>query len=232
MEPSPKQIIAIGGGWLGADPVLDDFILSKARRDRPRVCFLPTASGDSESYIVSFYEAFSVSKCEPSHLTLFRGDPGTIRGRILDQDIVLVGGGNTANMLALWRLHGVDAALREAYASGVVLAGSSAGANCWFECSISDSFGDLQALQDGLGLLKGSVCPHYDSEEGRRLAFHSAIRDGLPAGLALEDATSAVFTEGALEEVVTSRVGSGAYSVSAQEDKVVEERLEVRLLTG
>lgn len=230
--PRPKQIIAIGGGWLGADPALDDFILSKAQRDRPRVCFLPTASGDSDSYIVSFYEAFPASKCEPSHLILLRGDLGRISERILEQDIILVGGGNTANMLALWRLHGVDAALREAYENGVVLAGSSAGANCWFECSISDSFGDLQALQDGLGLLKGSVCPHYDSEEERRPAFHGAIRNGLSAGLALDDATAAVFTDGVLEEAVTSRVGPAAYSVSLENGDVVEKKLEVRLLTG
>lgn len=229
--PPPKQIVAIGGGWLGADPSLDEFILGKAQRDRPRICFLPTASGDSDSYIVSFYEAFPAGKCEPSHLTLLRGDLGKLRERILDQDIILVGGGNTANLLTLWRLHKVDDALREAYGNGVVLAGSSAGANCWFEYSISDSFGDLQALQDGLGLLKGSVCPHYDSEEGRRPAFHRAIRDGLPAGIALDDATAAVFTDGVLEEAVASRVGPAAYSVSLKTGNVVEDKLEVRLLS-
>src|SRR2546430_15385511 len=118
------------------------------------------------------------------------------RPLIRDQDVICVGGGNTANMLAIWRVHGMDQALREAWDDGVVLCGVSAGMNCWFECSVTDSFGlELSALRDGLGFLPGSVCPHYDGEERRRPVYQQLVADGLPAGIAVED-SAGVFLRG------------------------------------
>jgi peptidase E len=150
--------------------------------------------------------------------------------RVAEADIVLVSGGNTANALALWRLHGVDRALREAWERGAVLGGPSAGANCWFEASVTDSFGaGLAGMRDGLGLLAGSFCPHYDGEELRRPVYERLVREeGFPPGIACDDHAAAVFRGTALEEVVAVREGAGAYRVGPDGG----EQLPARLLTG
>ncbi|WP_423247251.1 Type 1 glutamine amidotransferase-like domain-containing protein [Streptomyces decoyicus] len=185
--------IALLGGGFSDDPdtLLDDFVLDAAGRDRPKVCFLPTASGDAPGYIEAFHKAFGARGCETGHLELFRRTVTDLRAFVLAQDIVYVGGGNTANMLAVWRVHGLDAILREAYASGVLLCGISAGACCWFETAFSDSFGPPVPLSDGLGLLPGSLCPHYLPSWPARSARPSAYRskrsegvDGSPTGRA------------------------------------------------
>src|SRR5690606_13789708 len=130
-------------------------------KHQPRICFLATASGDARDYIARFHEAFAKKACEPSHLDLFRRTGQDLEHALLSQDAIYVGGGNTANMLAVWRLHGIDEALKKAWHAGVVLAGVSAGAVCWFEAGTTDSFGpELSALCNGLGLLRGSLCPH------------------------------------------------------------------------
>ena len=123
------------------NPLLDDYVLSLVGSDKPRICFLPTASGDSDSYIVSFYNAFGGSRAAPTHLSLFRRTIDDLRAFILDQDIVYVGGGNTANLLAIWRVHELDEVLREAWLNGVILCGLSAGSVCWFESGVTDSYG-------------------------------------------------------------------------------------------
>lgn len=151
------------------NPRLDDFVLSLSRRKRPRVCFIPTASADSALYIAKFYRAFA-RRCEATDLTLFdppalpRQPPRTsdLPDFVAHQDIFYVGGGNTAHLLATWRVHGLDKLLRRAWRAGAVLAGISAGMLCWFEDGLTDSFGELQPLNDGLGYIKGSACPHYD----------------------------------------------------------------------
>ena len=167
------------------NPLLDDHVLELGRagggRERPRVCFVPTASGDSAEYIAGFYAAFA-RRSEASHLALFARTVVDIEAMLLDQDVVYVGGGNTVNMLAVWRVHGVDRALRRAWESGVVMAGVSAGAICWFEGGTTDSFGpDLAGLSDGLGFLPGSFSPHYDGEPGRRPLFRRLVGGGGPA---------------------------------------------------
>ena len=148
------HVLAMGGGaLLSRDSRIEDFLLGLARSSRPRVCYLPTAGGEKPEWIVRFYEEFLARGCEPSHLTLF-GMPEEPAAHLASQDVIYVGGGNTANMLALWRVHGIDRALREAWERGAVLGGMSAGANCWFEDSVTDSFGPtLRALGGGLGLL-------------------------------------------------------------------------------
>ncbi len=168
-----------GGALLSRDSRLEDYMLGLARSNRPRVCFLPTAGGEKSEWIVRFYEAFSVRDCEPSHLTLF-GMPEEPAVHIGRQDVIYVGGGNTANMLAIWGVHGIDRALREAWERGAVVGGMSAGANCWFEDSVTDSFGPkLRELGDGLGLLGGSFCPHYDGEPERRPVYTELVRAGV-----------------------------------------------------
>ena len=199
------------------NPLLDDHVLALARegrhRERPNVCFVPTASGDSEAYIASFYAAFA-RRSEASHLALFGRTLDDLEGFLLGQDVIYVGGGNTANMLAVWRAHGVDRILRQAWTAGVVLAGVSAGSNCWFHGATTDSFGPLAALIDGLGFLPGSHCPHYDSEIERRPTYRRLVADGsLPDGYAADDGAALVFRATELQEVVTSRVAARAYRV-------------------
>jgi peptidase E len=209
------------------------FMLGLAGGGRPRVCFLPTAVGDSDAGIASFYERFPASLCEPSHLRLFGVPRAGVREHLLAQDAIYVSGGNTANMLAVWAVHGVDAALREAWEAGVVLGGPSAGGICWFEGGITDSFGpELALLARALGFLPGSFCPHYDGEPGRRPAFERLIREGaLPAGWAADDAVGLHFAGLELTEVVTERGGATAYRVErAAGGEVSETPLEARVL--
>ncbi|MFH8569900.1 Type 1 glutamine amidotransferase-like domain-containing protein [Streptomyces sp. NPDC017993] len=224
MAPA-RTLALLGGGFSDDDDTLiDDHVLATAGRPRPKICFLPTASGDAQGYIEAFHAAFGARDCEPSHLALFRRTEPDLRTFVLAQDIVYVGGGNTANMLAVWRLHGLDAVLREAYEAGVLLCGISAGACCWFESALSDSFGPPAPLSDGLGLLPGSVCPHYDSEPARRPGYRAAVNSGaLPGGWAIDDGAAGVFTDGRPVDVVTRRPGATLRRVSVGEGGAVAE---------
>jgi dipeptidase E len=230
----------MGGGGFSMEPenpLLDDFVLSLARQQPARLCFLPTASGDSPGYVTKFYRAFS-GRCLTSDLTLVHS-PGLSRRPahtsqlkefVQNQDAFYVGGGNTVNLLALWRAHGLDQLLREAWSNGAVLCGVSAGMICWFRASITDGFGALAALSDGVGVLEGSACPHYDGEAERRPAFHRAIADGLPAGYAADDGAALHFVGAQLVEAVSSRRAARAYRVELRDGEVVEEALPTRFL--
>lgn len=225
----------MGGGGFSMEPDnprLDDFALSLARRKRhPRVCFLATASGDSDSYIARFHEAFPPSRADSTHLKLFDRKVHDLRSFVLEQDVIYVGGGNTANLLAIWRLHGLDRALRVGWNAGVVLAGISAGALCWFQCGVTDSFGHHpQRLDGGLGFLRGGFCPHYDGEAARRPALHRLIRGGFPTTLALDDGAAGHFVGMRLKEVVSSRPKARAFRVLLKDGAVVEAPLKVRYL--
>lgn len=227
--------LAVLGGGFSDDPdtLLDDFVLGASGRARPRICFLPTASGDAPGYVERFHTAFGARDCEPSHLELFRRTVGDLRAFVLAQDIVYVGGGNTANMLAVWRAHGLDSVLREAGESGVLLCGISAGACCWFESALSDSFGPPAPLADGLGLLPGSLCPHYDSEPGRRPGYLAAVGGGaLPGGWAVDDGAAALFTGGRPVEVVTRKPGATLHRVTAGPDGAVREVAQAARVLG
>jgi dipeptidase E len=231
-----RTIVAMGGGGFSMEPdnpLLDDFIVSLAGADRPRVCFLPTASGDADAYVVKFYGAFA-ARADASHLSLFNRTVSDLEGMLLGQDIVYVGGGNTENMLAIWRLHGIDRVLRSAWEAGVILAGLSAGSICWFEAGTTDSFGpDLAILTDGLGLLSGSHCPHYDGEAERRPSYHRLVAEGrLAAGYAADDGAALVFDGTELREVVSSRREATAYRVVAIDGVARETRLPARYLGG
>ncbi len=219
------RILASGGRCAE----LDGFLLELAGRPRPRVCYLPTALADDAAAIVWFYERFTPRDCDPYHVALF-GTPERPAERVGSADVVLVSGGNTANMLAVWRVHGVDAALRDAWNRGAVLSGPSAGANCWFESCVTDSFGpQLGPLRDGLGLLVGSFCPHYDGEDLRRPVYTRLVAEGaLPPGIACDDAAAALFEGTELVEIVATSPGAAGYRVTPEG----EEQLPARLLTA
>ncbi|HET9124301.1 MAG TPA: peptidase E [Solirubrobacteraceae bacterium] len=232
-----RRVVAMGGGGFSMEPenpLLDEFVLSLARAGSPRVCFLPTASGDAEGYVARFYRAFAELPCHPTDLQLFQRTVDDLETFILSQDVVYVGGGNTASMLAVWRAHGLDHLLRRAWEEDIVLCGLSAGMNCWFEGSVTDSFclNRLAPLPDGLGLLEGSACPHYDGEAQRRPAFHDFIASGrLSDGLAADDGAALVFSGTDLEEVVSSRPDAAAYRVArAAAGENEERRIAARYL--
>ena len=230
-----RHIVAMGGGGFSMEPrnpKLDDFVLSLARRRRrPRVCFVGTASGDSDYYIRRFHEAFPPSRAAATHLTFFDRTVRDLKSFAIDQDVIYVGGGSTANMLAVWRLHGLDKVLRAAWNAGVVMAGISAGAICWFEDGLTDSFGmPFRGLNDGLGFVRGACCPHYDGEKERRPALMRLIKRGFPPTLALDDGAAAHFAGRRLEEVVSSRRKARAMRVELIKGAVVERALPVRYL--
>ena len=208
------------------------FLLDLSGRERPRICMLATAGGESPSGLASYYATFA-RRSEPTHLDLFGRTVADVEGFLLEQDVIFVAGGNTANMLAIWRLHGVDKALKAAWEAGVVLAGWSAGANCWFESSVTDSFGpNLDPLKDGLKLLDGSFCPHYDSESLRRPRYEELVGTGsLPDGFAADDGVGLLFEGRRLVEAVASLPGQHAYRVERRKGNAVDEsQVRARLL--
>ena len=211
---------------------LDQYVLAQARTPEPAVAFVPTASGDADSYIVRFYTAFAGLPCRPSHLPLFRRTPD-LRAYVLAQDVIYVGGGNTKSMLAVWHDWGLPALLQEAWDSGIILAGISAGAICWFEQGVTDSFAGALRPLTGLGFLPGSCCPHYDGEAARRPTYHQLLHTGeISAGFAIDDGAAIHFVNTAVHRVVASRRGATAYRVQMRNGAVQEEALPVAKRTA
>jgi peptidase E len=200
----------------------------------PRVCFLATAQGDNPAVLQNFYDAAAVRGLAASHLAVFpMPNVDDVTALLLDQDVVWVFGGSVAGLLALWRLHGVDEAMRTAWQSGVVLTGVSAGSICWHVGGTTDSFGpDLRAVSDGLALVPFSNGVHYDSEEQRRPVFQRLIADGaLPAGYATDDGVGVLYRGTEFVEAVTEKDGVAAYYVEADADGTATEiRLDPRRL--
>ena len=222
-------IVALGGHEMSPDEPHNRFLVELTGAERPRALFVGTASGDSDTYALRFHEAFG-PLADVRHLRLFGIPPPGLRELVLDQDLVFVGGGNTANMLAVWRLHGLDRFLREAWEAGTVLAGSSAGAICWFQAGVTDSFrAELDGL-DCLGFLPGSCCPHYDGEATRRPGYHRLVAGGFPSGYAADDRCGLVFRGTELVEAVTSEPGARAYRVELVDGEVRETPIEARRL--
>jgi dipeptidase E len=238
MPARAPQILALGGGGFSMErdsSLLDDYALALSAAERPRVCFLPTASGDADHYVVRFYRRFSAA-CEASHVSLFRRDQGTggveedFATHLLAQDLIYVGGGNVVSMLGAWRAHGLDAVLRKAWRRGIVLCGPSAGSLCWFEQALSAFHGAPRPVR-GLGLLPYSNCVHYDAEPARRDEYHRSVAEGMCGGFAVEDGVALHFTGTELARVVSSRPGGAAYRVEpgpgggVRETRVEPERL-------
>jgi len=212
-----RHIVALGGGADSDEGTakLLDYVTDLTQKERPRICFLPTAAGDANEAVVRFYETWA-GRGELCHVKFFPWPPPRLREHMLSQDVVVVSGGNTANMLAIWRLHGLDAVLHEAWERGVVLTGGSAGMNCWFEACVTDSFGpQLEALHDGLAFLAGSACPHYDREELRRPTYRRLVDDGFPTGVAADDGVALHYEGTELAEAVSVREGAHAYRVES-----------------
>jgi dipeptidase E len=254
MPNALPQIVALGGGGFSMErdsPLLDDYVLSLTRRgrlgnageagdsrsERPRVCFLPTASGDADHYVVRFYRRFAPD-CEASHVSLFRRDQGTAGGveddlatHLLSQDLIYVGGGNVLSMLGTWRAHGLDAVLRKAWRRGIVLCGPSAGSLCWFDHALS-AFHGAPRMVRGLGFLPYSNCVHYDAEPARRAEYHRFVADGMRPGYAAEDGVALHFRGTGLERVVSSRPDGSAFLVEPCDGGVRETRVHADYLGG
>jgi dipeptidase E len=234
-----RWIMAMGGGGFSADGVRSPLdarflALAQARRgvDRPRICFVGTASGDDAGYRERFHAAYD-PVAETSHLTLFTREVEDIPAFVAGQDAIYVGGGNTASLLAVWRAHGLDRALRTAHDDGIVLGGVSAGSICWFESGTTDSYGPtLQPVDGGLGFIPGSHSPHYDGEPQRRPTYHALVGSRrLPAGLAVDDHAAALFDGPVLVEIVASHDGPTAYRVAPDGwGGVTETTLPARVL--
>jgi dipeptidase E len=230
-----RTILAMGGGGFTmepANPLLDEFVLELAGVARPRILFLPTASGDPTAQINAFRDRFAGRLCEPQELALFRvrDGPRPLPELLLDQDVIYAGGGSLRNLLAIWAAHGVDRLLVEAWRRGTVLAGLSAGAMCWFQGGVTCSSGPPEPLA-GLGLLDGSLSVHADGEPGRLPVWLGCVADGtLPGGWAVDDGVALLFRGLELDRVVSSRPGAGAQRVDAIAGELVRRRLEPELL--
>jgi dipeptidase E len=234
MKTAPRQIVAFGGGGFSMEsgnPLLDDYVLGLARAERPRICFLPSASGDADHYIVRFYRAFSADRCEPSHVSLFRRErgPSDLRRHLLSQDLIYVGGGSVVSLLGVWRAHGIDSMLREAWEAGVVLCGLSAGSLCWFAEAVTGFHGEPWRLR-GLGLLPFSNCVHYERGSKRCRSYHRFLLEGMRGGYAAEDGAALHFVGEELSRVVASRPEARGYRLDVAGRRVVEMRIATTYL--
>jgi dipeptidase E len=216
--PEP-QILGMGGY---PDDALLDHALGLARGKR--VLYVPTAIAESAAGTLSWYERLH-GRADLTHLSFFPWPPAELRELTLAQDVILVSGGNTANALAVWRVHGFDEVLREAWQQGILLTGWSAGMICWFEQGVTDSFGPQLAGMDCLGFLPGSACPHYDGEERRRPVYAQLVADGFAPGIAADDDVGVHFVGTELREVVTSREEATAYRVTRDGEELLQARL-------
>ena len=238
MRPAEPQIVAFGGGGFSMEagnPLLDEYVLSLTRRERPRVCFVPTASGDADHYVVRFYRAFSPAVCEPSHLSLFRRDrgAGAVEGdlaeHLLSQDLIYVGGGSVISLLGAWRAHGIDEILREAWLSGVVLCGLSAGSLCWFAEAVTAFHGRPQRV-DGLGSCRSPTASTTTASRSGAWSTTASSATGCAADTPPTTARRSTSRGPNCGDVVTSRRGRRAYRVDVEGHDVIETPLEARYL--
>jgi aminopeptidase N len=229
-----KQIIAIGGGGFGRNPgdgVIEQYILDQTGKEKPNICFIPTATGDNEAYKVNYYSTFSKLDCNPIHLDFFKRTPD-LEQLIPQQDAIFVGGGNTKSMLAVWKDWNLDKLLKDAYEKGVIMSGVSAGANCWFERAVVDSWEEDLRVIDCMGFVKGNCCPHYDEEPQRRPAVKKFLEDDIVDSFYSIEGNCALHIKND-DEYLSVDFGKekNAYIVSIDDDKVKEaafNRLSIR----
>ena len=231
-----RRILAIGGGGFmmeDAPSLIDKHVISLTEKARPRVCYLATPSGDLPAHLDKFHTAYGNMGCETSHLAFFRQpDSRSIsvadfRARVLEQDAIYVGGGNTKSALAIWREWGLDTVLRDAWGNGVLLAGMSASAMCWFEAGLTDSFwGAAYRPLDCLGLLPGGCAVHYSSDPKRRGTLHAALQTcAIPASIAIDDFAAVLYEDTSVNSVFSWRPGAAAYQVYREGDMMIETAL-------
>jgi dipeptidase E len=230
-----RRILALGGHDFDrrvGNGAICDLIVELAQSPRPRICLLPTASGDPEDQIVRFRRAFAERDCVPEVISLFRlgENPIDLREELLGQDVIYAGGGSMVNLVAIWRAHGLDEVLRECWRAGILICGQSAGAMIWFQSGITSSQGE-PAVARGLGLLPGSACVHYLTEPVRRRRFLRAVAAGeLEPGLGLEDQTGALFEDTELVETLSARDGAEVWEATLEGAGVTETELHSRRL--
>jgi dipeptidase E len=230
-----RRILALGGHDFdrrAGNDAISDLIVELAESPRPKICLLPTASGDPEDQIARFRRSFAERDCVPQVISLFRlgENPVDLREELLNQDVIYAGGGSMVNLIAIWQAHGLDEILRECWREGILIVGQSAGAMCWFQGGITSSQGE-PAVAGGFGVLPGSACVHYLSEPVRRRAFLRAIAAGeLEPGLGLEDQTGALFEDAELAETVSAREGAAVWEVAPENAGTREVELHSRQL--
>ncbi len=221
-----KQIIAIGGGGFGRTPgegLIEKYILDQSEKDVPNICFIPTATGDNEAYKVNYYSTFSKLDCSPSHLDFFKRTPD-LKELILKQDVIFVGGGNTKSMLAVWKDWGLDLLLKEAYEKGVIMSGVSAGAICWFDQGITDSWAEDLKVMDCLGFIEGACCPHYDEEPQRKPSLNKFITEKVLKSCHAVDGGCALHIEDEKEfKSVVFSENKNSFLVEMKDNKVAEK---------
>lgn len=220
------QIIAIGGGGFGRNPhhaSIEKYILEQSNKEKPNICFIPTASAENNQYIVNYYTAFSKLNCNPTHLSLFTRTPN-LSSLIAKQDIIYVGGGNTKSMLAVWKDWKLDKLLKKSYLNGKVLAGVSAGSICWFEKGVTDSWASNLNILDCLSFVKGVSCPHYNGEVDRRPSVHEFINSNkINQCYASEDGSALHFKNGELFQSIEFYKNSKSYDISLINGEIKEE---------
>ena len=221
-----KHIIAIGGGGFGrnvSSSLIEKYILSLSDKDFPRICFLPTATGDNDTYIVRFYSVFTRLKCIPTHIEMFKRTIN-IKEHIMNQDVVFVGGGNTKSMLAVWNDWGMNNILEQAYNKGVIMSGVSAGAICWFTSGITDSWDNQLKILPCLDFINGTCCPHYDEEPSRIPYVNKVLKDKKVSNcISIEGGTSMHFIDGVPFKNVSFKNNKNSYNVYFEKNKVIQK---------
>ena len=222
-----KNIVAIGGGGFGrslGSLEIEKYIISLVNKRNPRICFIPTASGDNDLYKLNFYRAFSKLNCVTSHIDFFSRTEN-LEEIVLTQDIIYVGGGNTKSMLAVWKEWKLDALLHKAYLKGTILCGVSAGSICWYEKGVTDSWASNLSILDCLSFLKGNNCPHYDGEKDRRPSVHNFIKDGkIDSCYASDDGAALHFINGELYKSVSFYRDAESYLIKLDSNENIVEK--------
>ncbi|MDA7856555.1 peptidase E [Gammaproteobacteria bacterium] len=224
-----KQIISIGGGGFGrslGELRIEKYIINQCKSNKPKICFIPTATGDDSGYINNFYRAFNSLDCIPSDISFFKRTIN-LREHILNQDIIFVGGGNTKSMLAVWREWGLDIILKEAYNKGIIMSGVSAGAICWFDKGITDSWSHDLTIMDCLGFVNGTCCPHYDEEPNRRpFVKKELVNKNIDSCISIEGFNALHLIDDKPEYSVSFKNDNNSYNVILQNESVIEDQID------
>ena len=224
------QVISIGGGGFGLKPLIEEYIINQCNKNKPNVCFIPTASAEDKAYTVRFYSTFNKFDCKATHLNFFERTP-RLDSLINKQDIIYVGGGNTKSMLAVWKDWKLDKLLIKAYSEGAILCGVSAGSICWFEKGITDSWASNLNVIDCLGLIKGTNCPHYNFEKNRKPTVHKMISDNvIESCVASEDGAALHYKNGKLLTSVAFYKKSNSYLITKKNNKIEESIIKSVIL--
>ena len=227
------QIIAIGGGGFGRNPnqlIIEEYMVKQSEVEKPKICFIPTASAEDKAYTVNFYTAFSKLNSFPTHINFFQRTP-SLRSILKKQDVIYVGGGNTKSMLAVWREWKLDQLLLKAYGRGAILCGVSAGAICWFSKGVTDSWSDSLKVMDCLNFIDENCCPHYNGEKERQPTVHKYIKEKiLNDCICIDDGAAVHYKGGGFFRTVSFMNNASSYLVTLKDDKIyTEEMLTIKI---